>query len=73
MDGGFDRHFRARHGQDEFVIGASHINGIESFWSFAKACLQQFKSVPKRTFLLCLKEPEFRFNHCCEDLHKLLP
>ena len=63
VDVGFDRHFRVRHGQDEFVQGASHINGIESFWSFAKARLQQFKGVPKHTFLLHLKESEFRFNH----------
>lgn len=72
VDVGFDRHFRVRHGQDEFVLGASHINGIESFWSFAKARLQQFKGVPKHTFLLHLKESEFRFNHRHEDLYKLL-
>ena len=72
VDVGFDRHFRVRHGQDEFVQGASHINGIESFWSFAKARLQQFKGVPKHTFLLHLKESEFRFNHRYEDLYKLL-
>ena len=47
VDVGFDR--RVRHGQDEFVAGASHINGIESFWSFAKARLQQFKGVPRHT------------------------
>ena len=63
VDVGFDRHFRVRHGQDEFVVGASHINGIESFWSFAKARLQQFNGLPKHTFLLHLKESEFRFNH----------
>ena len=72
VDVGFDRHFRVRHGQDEFVLGASHINGIESFWSFAKARLQQFKGVPKHTFLLHLKESEFRFNHRYEDRYKLL-
>jgi transposase len=72
VDVGFDRHFRVRHGQDEFVQGASHINGIESFWSFAKARLQPFKGVPKHTFLLHLKESEFRFNHRYEDLYKLL-
>ena len=72
VDVGFDRHFRVRHGQDEFVQGASHINGIESFWSFAKARLQQFKGVPKHTFLLHLKESEFRFNHRYEDFYKLL-
>ena len=72
VDVGFDRHFRVRHGQDEFVQGASHINGIESFWSFAKARLHPFKGVPKHTFLLHLKESEFRFNHRYEDLYKLL-
>ena len=72
VDVGFDRHFRVRHGQDEFVQGAWHSNGIESFWRFAKARLQQFKGVPKHPFLLHLKESEFRFNHRCEDLYKLL-
>ena len=72
VDVGFDRHFRVRHGRDEFVQGASHINGIESFWSFAKARLHPFKGVPKHTFLLHLKESEFRFNHRYEDLYKLL-
>jgi len=72
VDVGFDRHFRVRHGQDEFVQGASHINGIESFWSSAKARFHPFKGVPKHTFLLHLKESEFRFNHRYEDLYKLL-
>ncbi|MDQ2769105.1 MAG: IS1595 family transposase [Bacteroidota bacterium] len=72
VDVGFDRHFRVGHGQDEFVQEASHINSIESFWSFAKASLQQFKGVPKHTFLLHLKECAFRFNHRYEDLYKLL-
>lgn len=72
VDVGYDRHFRVRHGQDEFVQGASHINGIESFWSFAKARLQPFHGVSKDTFDLHLKECEFRFNHRHQDLYKLL-
>ena len=72
VDVGFDRHFRVRHGRDEFVLGASHISGIEFFWSFAKARLHPFKGVPKHTFLRHLKESEFRFNHRYEDLNKLL-
>ena len=72
VDVGFDRHFRARHGQDEFAQGASPINGIASFWSFATARLHQFNGVPKHPCLLHLKESEFRFNHRCEDLYKLL-
>ena len=72
VDVGYDRHFRVHHGQDEFVQGASHINGIESFWSFAKARLHQFRGVSKDPFLLHLKESEFRFNHRQKDLYKLL-
>ena len=72
VDVGFDRHFRIGHGRNEFVQGASHINGIESFYSFAKARLHPFKGVPKHPFLLHLKESEFRFNHRYEDLCKLL-
>ena len=72
MDVGFDCHFRVRHGQDEFVQGASHMHGIESCWSFAKARLQPFQGVPKYPFLLHFKESEFRFNHRYEDRCKLL-
>ena len=72
VDVGFDRHFRVRHGRDEFVQGASYINGIESFWSFAKARLHPFKGVPKHLFFLHLKESKFRFNHRYEDRYKLL-
>ena len=72
VDVGYDRHFRVHHGKDEFVQGASHINGIESFWSFAKSRLQQFHGVAKDTFELHLKECEFRFNHRHQDLYKTL-
>ena len=72
VDVGFDRHFRVCHGRDDFVLGASRINGIESFWSFAKARLQPFKGVPKHTFALHLKEPEFRSNHRHADRCQLL-
>ncbi|MDZ7681605.1 MAG: IS1595 family transposase [Fodinibius sp.] len=36
VDVGYDKHYRVQHGQDEFANSSSHINGIESFWSFAK-------------------------------------
>ena len=35
VDMGFAKHFRVRHGQNEFARGAQYINGIESFWSDA--------------------------------------
>ena len=72
VDVGVDRHFRVRHGRDEFVQGAPHINGIASFWSFAKARLLPFKGVPKHPFLLHLKGSGFRFNLRYEDRYKLL-
>ena len=49
-----------------------HVNGIESFWSYAKRRLAQFNGVPSRTFYLHLKETEFRFNHRHQNLHKAL-
>lgn len=72
VDVGYDKHYRVHHGDDEFVRGNSHINGIESFWSFAKRRLAQFNGVPKHTFLLHLKETEFRFNHRNINLYKAL-
>lgn len=63
VDVGFDKHLRVNHGNDEFVRGTSHVNGIESFWSFAKRRFVKFNGIPKKTFPLHLKETEFRFNH----------
>lgn len=57
------KHYRIRHSDDTFARGANHINGIESFWSFAKRRLRRFNGVPKDTFLLHLKESEYRWNH----------
>jgi transposase-like protein len=38
---GYD-HYRVFHSENEFVRGKSHVNGIESFWSFAKRRLNKF-------------------------------
>jgi transposase-like protein len=35
VDVGYDTHYRVHHGSDEFARGSTHINGIESFWSYA--------------------------------------
>ena len=63
VDIGFDKHFRVHHGENEFAVGNNHINGIESFWSYAKRRLAKFNGVAKHTFYLHLKETEFSFNH----------
>jgi len=59
---GYD-HYRVHHSKDEFVRGKSHVNGIESFWSFAKRRLAKFNGTASHKFNLYLKECEFRFNH----------
>jgi transposase-like protein len=51
------------------VVGDLHINGIESFWSFAKRRLQKFNCVAKETFYLHLKECEWRFNNRSKNLY----
>jgi len=62
VDLGFDRHLRVNHGDNEFALGPNHIDGIESFWSYAKHRLLKFHGVRKTTFHLHLKETECRFN-----------
>jgi len=54
VDVGYDKHFRVHHGKNEFVRGNSHINGIESFWSYAKIRLVKFQGMDKKTFNLHL-------------------
>ena len=72
VDVGYSKHFRVRHGDNEFANGSRHINGIESFWSYAKRRLVKFNGVSKDTFFLHLKENEFRFNHRSKDLYRVL-
>lgn len=55
-------HYRVYHSHDEFVRGKSHVNGIESFWSFAKRRLAQFNGLADNTFVYHLAECQFRFN-----------
>lgn len=72
VDLGLEKHFRVNHGNNEFVKGSRHVNGIESFWSYAKHRLTQFHGVRRDKFELHLKETEFRFNHRHVDLYETL-
>lgn len=57
-------HKKVRHEVDEFAKeDGTHINGIESFWSFAKRRLAKFNGIPKSLFSIYLLETEWRFNH----------
>ncbi|HEV7374780.1 MAG TPA: IS1595 family transposase, partial [Pyrinomonadaceae bacterium] len=69
VDVGFQKHLRVNHEASEFALRDNHINGIESFWSFAKRRLQEFNGVPVATFHLHLKGYEWRFNHRHDDLY----
>ena len=72
VDVGYSKHYRVNHGANEFANDRSHINGIESFWSYAKRRLQKFNGVPAETFYLHLKESEWRFNHRRDNLYQEL-
>jgi transposase-like protein len=62
VDVGYDKHFRVKHGENEFSKGNGiHINGIENFWSFTKRRLNKFNGV-KVNFSLHLKECEWRYS-----------
>jgi transposase len=69
---GYRKHYRVKHGDNEFANGKNHINGIENFWGLAKTRLSKFRGVHKHTFYLHLKECEFRFNYRHENLYKML-
>jgi transposase-like protein len=66
------KHYRVYHSKNEFARGKSHINGIESFWSYAKRRMAKFNGVPKEKFILHLKECEWRWNHRNDKIYKLL-
>ncbi len=72
VDVGYAKHLRIQHGRDQFVRGRSHINGIESFWGYAKTCLARYRGLHPHTFLFHLKECEFRFNRRGQGLYRVL-
>jgi transposase len=72
VDVGYSKHFSVEHGANVFARGTQHINGIESFWSYAKRRLQKFNGVQARTFNLHLKECEWRFNCKLKNLYQEL-
>ena len=72
VDVGYDKHYRVHHGNDEFARGSAHINGIESFWSYAKRRLARFNGIRHTHFILHLKETEFRFNYRNNDLYSVM-
>jgi transposase-like protein len=72
VDLGYKKHFRVQPGRDQFTRGRNHINGVESFWSFAKTRLMKFYGMSTNTFYLHMKESEFRFNNRKENIYAIL-
>ena len=75
VDWGYKHHYRVSHGENEFVERGNpgnHINGIESFWGYAKNRLVKYQGVPKEDFYLHLKECESRFNMRGRDMYKFM-
>jgi transposase len=66
------KHFRIHHHENQFARGKNHVNGIESFWSFAKLRLSKLRGIRSDFFVLHLKESEWRFNHRLDNLYSLL-
>jgi transposase-like protein len=66
------KHHRIHHHQNEFARGRNHVNGIESFWSYAKFRFTKLRGVRKQKFLLHLKKCEWRFNHRHDHIHKII-
>ena len=65
------KHKRINHSKTYSNRRGTHVNGIENFWSFAKRRMAKFNGVSRKTFLLHLKECEFRYNHK-HDILRLL-
>lgn len=75
VDLGYAKHLRVNHDADQFADAAhpgNHINGIESFWGYAKVRLARCRGMHANTFLFHLKECEFRFNHRGQNLYHVL-
>ena len=51
VDMGYKKHFRVHHGESESARGNCHINGVESFWSYAKRSLQSSMVFPDKRFI----------------------
>lgn len=63
-------HKSVNHSEEYVTKDGAHINGIESFWSFAKRRTTKFNGIARTTLPLHIKECEFRYNN--KDVAKAL-
>jgi len=53
------KHHRVNRSQTFVEKNVNHINGIENFWNQAKRILRRYNGIPRKHFLLFLKECEY--------------
>ena len=66
------KHHRVHHHENEFARGKNHINGIESFWSFAKLRMSKKRGILRKNFLSHLLECQWRWNHRHQNSFQIL-
>jgi len=75
VEAGFTWHHRInkywQRDRPVYVENGVHINGIESFWNYAKRRHQKFNRLRRTRLPTFLKETEFRFNNREQGLYKL--
>lgn len=71
-DYGYKKHYRVKHGENEFADGHNHINGIENFWGLCKVRLSKFRGIHRHKFYLHIKECEFRYNYRNKNIYLIL-
>ena len=72
VERGYKKHFRVNHLENQSSNSLSHINCIESFWSYVKTCLMNCSDMNPATFYLYLKETELRFKHRNKNMYNLM-
>jgi transposase-like protein len=62
--GAYIDHRVVRHGQGEYVVGTTHVNSIDSFWSlFKRGIIGSYHKVSKQYVPLYVNEFAWRFNN----------
>ena len=75
VDWGCKHHCRVSRGENGFAgrgNPGNRIDGIESFWGYAKNGLVKYQGMPKEDFYLHLRECEFRFNMRGRDMYRFM-